>query len=60
MFDMETGLIPLPFIMVLSVSFIAVDIERLILIPNPVLDGFGGGLNCEFAVFQGCYPAIHF
>ena len=58
-FNREDVLISLPFIIVLFVSFIAVNIERTSLIPKPVLDGFGRRLNCDFVVQLGCYPVIN-
>jgi hypothetical protein len=62
MFDMETAPISLPFVVVLFVSFIAVDIERLTSYRNQSWMALMEDLICDFAVWQGCYltntPAI--
>jgi hypothetical protein len=50
MFDLKDAPVSLPFFVVLFVSLIAVNIERTSLIPKPVLDSFGGRLDCDFAV----------
>jgi hypothetical protein len=49
MFNLEDTPTSLPFVVVPFVSFIAFYIERTSFIPKPVLDSFGGRLDCDIA-----------